>query len=85
MICQYCDEEILPGERADVIGSDFHRECLFRTGAGSVGHIRKRCSCYGGTEEDPPGMTKREAAKAALAEWKLRHPFPEQQHHAAEN
>ncbi len=69
MICAYCHEEILPGERADNHGSDFHKECSFRSIAGSVGHLRKRCSCYGGNEGDPPGMTPREAAKAAAQLW----------------
>ena len=67
MMCQYCGEEILPGGRSDAVcNADYHIECAFRGVGGSVGHILKRCSCYGGTEEDPPGMTKREAAKAAL-------------------
>jgi hypothetical protein len=32
---------------------------------GSVGHQKGTCSCHGGTEEDPPEMTKRQAAVAA--------------------
>jgi len=67
MTCDHCDEEILPGERADIVKGHFHQECLVRMFAGSVGHQNKRCSCYGGTEEDPPGMTKRQAAQAAAA------------------
>lgn len=63
--CAWCQEPILPGERADNQGGDFHQECLFRAGAGSVGHILHRCSCHGGNQEDPPGLTKREAARAA--------------------
>jgi len=43
-----------------------HRECFLRHVFGSVGHQRGKCSCYGGTEEDPEGMTKREAARAAV-------------------
>lgn len=43
----------------------WHQECTIRSIIGSVGHQEKRCSCFGGTEEDPEGMTKREAAKAA--------------------
>jgi hypothetical protein len=43
-----------------------HLECFIRGGVGSVGHLRGRCSCYGGTEEDPPGLTKRQAALAAV-------------------
>ena len=33
---------------------------------GSVGHQLGRCSCFGGDEDDPPGMTVREAALAAV-------------------
>lgn len=44
-----------------------HRECAARATLGSLGHQRGRCACHGGTEEDPPGMTRREAARAALA------------------
>lgn len=43
-----------------------HIECFIRQSIGSVGHLRRHCSCYGGTEGDPPGMTRREAAQAAL-------------------
>lgn len=43
-----------------------HRECFMREVLGSVGHQDKKCSCYGGTEEDPPGLTRREAAWAAV-------------------
>ncbi len=44
-----------------------HRECFLRGVVGSVGHQLGRCSCFGGTEDDPPGMTKRAAARAAVA------------------
>lgn len=43
----------------------FHRECHIRTLVGSVGHLRGKCSCEGGAQEDPPGLSKREAARAA--------------------
>lgn len=42
-----------------------HVECLFRETVGSVGHLTHRCTCYGGDFDDPPGMTKRQAAAAA--------------------
>lgn len=45
----------------------YHYECHARSIVGSLGHQQRRCSCYGGTQEDPPEMTVREAAKAALA------------------
>jgi hypothetical protein len=43
----------------------WHRECMVRQVVGSVGHLQRRCPCYGGTETDPPEMTRREAARAA--------------------
>jgi hypothetical protein len=49
------------------LGEVFHYECLMRGVIGSVGHLRRACSCYGGTDEDPPGMTYRQAAIAATA------------------
>jgi hypothetical protein len=48
-----------------------HQECAIRMSAGSVGHQRGRCHCYGGAEEDPPGLTVREAALAAAREYLL--------------
>lgn len=48
-----------------------HRECLLRHVVGSVGHQLGKCSCFGGDYEDPPGMTKREAARAAVAQYML--------------
>lgn len=75
MTCPGCSEPLLDGEEIDERGRlaadgtiatlRWHRECLIREDFGSVGHLLKRCPCYGGTEEDPPGMTDREAARAA--------------------
>jgi hypothetical protein len=65
--CTYCVEDILAGDRGLLLsGQPLHLECYVRSVAGSVGHQRHRCSCYGGNEEDPPGVTRREAALAAL-------------------
>lgn len=50
-----------------------HRECQMRALFGSVGHQQGQCACYGGTQEDPPGMTAREAAKAAYALYEMTH------------
>ncbi len=33
---------------------------------GSIGHQQKKCPCYGGSYEDPPEMSKREAAQLAV-------------------
>jgi hypothetical protein len=64
-VCGYCEE---PLEGGRIIGNT-HQECAMRTVVGSVAHIEKRCSCYvpGSEEGDPPGMTLREAARAAVA------------------
>jgi hypothetical protein len=45
-----------------------HRECGFRQVGGSVAHLSGFCSCFvpGSNAGDPPGMTKRQAARAAL-------------------
>ncbi len=51
--------------------SNLHRECFFRILGGSVAHQLKRCACYGGEDAgDPPGMTLREGARAALREFR---------------
>lgn len=67
--CLYCGEEIAPGDGVPITGPDgpeaMHRACLLRTVVGSVGHIKKACHCFGGCEEDPPGLTKRQGALAA--------------------
>lgn len=67
--CFWCKEEVLPGEESPIPlnghRGNAHRECMVRSVAGSVGHQSGRCSCYGGEEEDPPGMTLREASRAA--------------------
>jgi len=72
--CQHCREEVLPGDaimafnNGDVI---MHRVCGLRGVIGSVAHLQRRCSCYvkGSTEDDPPEMTRRQAAEAAVTLW----------------
>lgn len=71
--CPHCEEEIqlsdlLKRGRVQTLASGqlIHVECLARMVIGSIGHQLGRCPCFGGTEEDPPGLTAREAAKAAL-------------------
>lgn len=69
--CQWCDEPVTAHERShgatvNSSGQAVHYECGLRSAVGSVGHQRRLCSCYGGDQEDPPGMTRREAARAAL-------------------
>lgn len=74
--CLHCDEEVAADESGVVTkfydGKEdkevpMHRECVLRSIFGSVGHQERRCSCFGGDYDDPPGMTRRQAAKAAAA------------------
>ena len=45
----------------------YHRECFVRGIVGSVAHQQKKCSCFGGVGEDDPALSRRDAAKAAVA------------------
>lgn len=69
--CELCGEPILPGDRVSVVtfnGEQVHHECGFRSAMGGANHQRRTCPCFGGTDEpDPPGLTPRDAARAALA------------------
>lgn len=79
-LCQWCDEPVTVKElrlgyaQANMAGQVAHIECGLRSAAGSVGHQTRQCSCYGGTREDPPGMTRREAARAAMTYFQWWHP-----------
>lgn len=71
--CSWCEEEIAEGDRGVTYsnGPVAHLHCFIRGTIGSVAHIRKECSCFvfGSTCGDPEGMTKREAATAAVKEY----------------
>lgn len=70
MLCVYCKELVAAGEQDEHNSCQpIHHACGFRLAAGSVAHLEGRCSCFvrGSEEGDPPGMTKRQAAEAALA------------------
>jgi hypothetical protein len=75
MICAHCNEPILDGEeRMPFSGGAIwmHRNCGMRGIIGSVAHLQGRCSCFvpGSTAGDPEAMTLRQAADAAVTEWK---------------
>lgn len=71
--CAWCGESFtadddgytIPHCGETISNLPYHLECWLRQLFGSVGHIQGECSCFEGTAEDPPGMTRREAAKAA--------------------
>jgi hypothetical protein len=77
--CTWCGEAVLDGEgkTLDVIttsGIDtrwIHDECEARGVIGSLAHVEGRCRCAvpGSEAGDPPGLTKRQAAQAALSAW----------------
>jgi hypothetical protein len=76
-LCHNCEEPI--ERKTDCIyphAPQLHHECLFRLVVGSVAHIEGRCSCVdpNATETDPPNVSKREAARMALAAWQRLHP-----------
>lgn len=62
----------ISAEGTSIIG--FHGVCLFRGIAGSVAHQEGRCGCFvpGASDGDPEGLTKLEAAEAALAVFRRR-------------
>jgi hypothetical protein len=68
--CGHCGEDFEEGDRGIIDSGGFttHLNCFLRPILGSVAHIQKQCSCYipGATCGDPPGMTKRQAADAAV-------------------
>lgn len=74
-VCRDCGETIAEGDLGcvephvlndgHIVGAR-HRECFLRLVFGSVGHQLHLCPCYGGQFEDPPEMTRREAARAAV-------------------
>lgn len=75
-ICQHCGEPIKKGEVVSIIRpGPFHVECGFRMVAGSVGHQQHRCKCYGQVDTSEVGMTRRQAAKAALSFYNRHHDF----------
>lgn len=83
-VCMWCDEEIGPDDRGQMIWHvsategqymPHHQECLLREIVGSVGHQNGDCSCCGGDGTgDPEGLTPREAAKAAVKLFRERNP-----------
>jgi hypothetical protein len=78
--CNWCYELIdeddfgllvtgLVGPELLVAEFPYHHECQARQMIGSLTHLRQECSCFipDSVCTDPPEMTRREAARAALA------------------
>ena len=64
--CMWCEELVAPGDLMHSLLPGYHYACALRASIGSIGHILGTCSCYvkdGTHEDDPPGLTKRQAAR----------------------
>jgi hypothetical protein len=72
--CVWCLEGFKETDRGTIndAGQALHLECEIRMVVGSAAHQTGNCSCFGGTHEDPPDASPREAAKLALAMHELR-------------
>lgn len=79
--CFWCQEPIAPGDRGTFVPvsrldgftvDPQHRECGLRAVIGSIAHLEKRCSCYGGPDDDDSTMTDRQEA-LAVWDWVQHH------------
>lgn len=78
--CPHCGEPLMAGDDLVQMGDALvHRECAVRMIVGGVNHQAGTCSCCGGDRQpDPPNLTTREAAIAALAyfrRWDRANPY----------
>lgn len=68
--CVWCGEALEAGERCwrFANGATAHRVCALRQVIGSVAHLEEHCACAvpGATCGDPEGLTRRQAAAAAV-------------------
>lgn len=69
MLCTHCNE---PMEMVDDV--TLHTECRIRLVMGSAAHQLGECTCCGGTRADPPGVSRREAARLAYETHLALHP-----------
>lgn len=71
-LCLHCDEPIEEGQQGtfmfDLHGGrrPTHRECSLRSVLGGIAHMRRTCSCFGGTDDPDGGMPYR---RSALLVW----------------
>lgn len=64
-ICLYCDEE-LPDGYPSVGWTGMHKECVQRQVSGSLDCITRGPHAVGTCDGDPPGVSKRDAARAVV-------------------
>lgn len=75
--CDFCGEPVLESDRLSrplADGTRRHWECDLRYIVGGVNHVtRQNCQCCGGSQpEDPPGVTRRVAARLAADAYRQR-------------
>lgn len=69
--CAHCGEAIKSDDDGILMPQAFHADCHIRRIVGGLNHQRGRCTCCGGTEPpDPPELSRREAARRAVAYWR---------------
>jgi len=72
--CFPCGEAIVAGEnRIECANGPLaHGNCFLRCVIGSVAHLLRKCRCYvpGSILVDPEGMSRRQAADAAVLVWR---------------
>ena len=64
--CLWCDEAVLPDDLMHSLLPGYHYACALRMTLGSIGHVHGCCGCYvkdDTAEDDPPGLTRRQAAR----------------------
>jgi hypothetical protein len=81
--CLLCEVEIQEGDRGVMVGywgpqgasvAPIHIECQFRSVMGGANHIKGTCHCSGGPDDpDPPNLTMREEALAAVLAYEEKH------------
>lgn len=79
MSCRRCGEGFVEGDSGVYVEGPLrwenpaHYECFLRGIVGGLNHQLGRCHCCGGDQPpDPEGMTRRQAAIAAVEAWEKR-------------
>jgi len=63
--CLWCGELVVPGDLMHSLLPGYHYACAMRATLGPIAHLQGTCSCFvkDSKEHDPPGLTKRQAAR----------------------
>lgn len=63
--CLWCAETVEAGDLMHALLPGYHYACALRQVHGPIAHLQRRCRCFveGSAEHDPPGITRRQAAR----------------------